>query len=143
MVGVSSQPEISGFIFSTNMYFIKVQKPATIYKYRVKCSQTPKRVVQIFIQLCAGQKSWTSCEHSFIRFYFHRVLAWLGLLRCTAQHTDVDRNVLRPKHESGPKCVYTESFLKTRSPILALLISSLKMTVLCSGTIKLLSLCWP
>ena len=32
------------------MYFIKVQKPATIYKYRVKCSQTPKRVVQIFIQ---------------------------------------------------------------------------------------------
>ena len=79
-----------------------------------------KCVVQIFIQLCAGQKSWTSCEHSFIRSYFHRVLAWLGLLRCTAQHTDVDRNVLRPKHESGPKCVYTESFLKTKSPIIGI-----------------------
>ena len=76
-----------------------------------------KCVVQIFIQLCAGQKSRTSCgEHSFIRFYFHRVLAGLGLLRCTTQHTDVDRNVLRPKHESGPKCVYTE----TKSPIIGI-----------------------
>ena len=31
-------------------------------------------VVQIFIQLCAGQKSWTSSQYSFITFYFHRLL---------------------------------------------------------------------
>ena len=48
-------------------------------------------VVQIFIQLCAGQKSWTSSQYSFITFYFHRVLPRPGDAPSSYTHTDVDR----------------------------------------------------
>ena len=57
-------------------------------------------VVQIFIQLCAGQKSWTSSQYSFITFYFHRLLAGLGLLRSEMQ---------RPAHGCRQECLETET----------------------------------